>query len=46
MSKFFEDKGYQAFRLLQLAFVVAPIVAGLDKFFNLPVNTLMSHYAT
>lgn len=38
MSKFFEDKGYQAFRLLQLAFVVAPIVAGLDKFFNLLVN--------
>jgi hypothetical protein len=29
---------YQAFRLLQLGFVVAPIVAGLDKFFDLLVN--------
>jgi hypothetical protein len=28
----------QAFRLLQLLFVVAPIVAGLDKFFHLLVN--------
>ena len=25
---------YQAFRILQVAFVVAPIVAGADKFFN------------
>ncbi len=30
--------GYQAFRILQLGFVVAPIVAGLDKFFHLLVN--------
>jgi hypothetical protein len=29
------DKGYQAFRLLQIVFIVAPIVAGLDKFFYL-----------
>ena len=29
---------YQAFRILQLGFVVAPIVAGLDKFFNILVN--------
>jgi len=26
---------YQAFRILHLAFVVAPVLAGLDKFFNL-----------
>ena len=35
MSRFTQDKGYQAFRILQIAFIVAPIVAGLDKFFNL-----------
>jgi hypothetical protein len=29
---------YQAYKILHLAFVVAPIVAGLDKFFNLLVN--------
>ena len=29
---------YQAFRILQLGFVAAPIVAGLDKFFHLLVN--------
>jgi len=28
----------QAYRILQLAFVVAPIVAGLDKFFHLLVD--------
>jgi hypothetical protein len=28
----------QAFRILQLGFVVAPIVAGLDKFFHILVN--------
>lgn len=27
------DPGYQAFRILQVAFVIAPIIAGLDKFF-------------
>ena len=32
------DAGYQAYRILHLAFIVAPIVAGLDKFFNLLVN--------
>lgn len=26
---------YQAYRILHLGFIVAPIVAGLDKFFNL-----------
>jgi hypothetical protein len=30
--------GYQAFRILQLGFVAAPILAGLDKFFHLLVN--------
>ena len=29
---------YEAYRILHLAFVVAPIVAGVDKFFNLLVN--------
>src|ERR1051326_7436419 len=29
---------YQAYRILQFAFIVAPIVAGLDKFFHLLVN--------
>jgi hypothetical protein len=29
---------YQAYQILHLAFTVAPIVAGLDKFFNLLVN--------
>jgi hypothetical protein len=27
------DAGYQAFRILQMAFVIVPIMAGLDKFF-------------
>ena len=26
---------YEAYRILHVGFVVAPIVAGLDKFFNL-----------
>ena len=30
--------GYQAYLILRAAFTVAPIVAGLDKFFNLLVN--------
>ena len=29
---------YQAFRILHLGFIVAPIAAGLDKFFHLLVN--------
>ena|SRR5262245_23308173 len=32
------DPGYQAYRILQFGFTVAPIVAGLDKFFGLLVN--------
>lgn len=27
--------GYQAYQILRLGFIVAPIVAGLDKFFHL-----------
>jgi len=35
MSMFnYRDKGYLAFRILQMTFIVAPIVAGLDKFFH------------
>lgn len=29
---------YQAYQILHIAFVVAPIVAGVDKFFHLLVN--------
>jgi hypothetical protein len=29
---------YQAYRILQFGFIVAPIVAGLDKFFHLLVD--------
>ena len=29
---------YQAFRILQVGFIAAPILAGLDKFFHLLVN--------
>jgi len=32
------DVGYQAFILLRIAFTVAPIVFGLDKFFNVLVD--------
>ncbi len=32
------DPGYQAFMLLRAAFTVAPIVFGLDKFFNILTN--------
>jgi hypothetical protein len=30
--------GYDAYRILHLGFTVAPVVAGLDKFFNLLVD--------
>ena len=33
-----EDVGHQAFRILQVAFVLAPMIAGLDKFFGFLVN--------
>jgi hypothetical protein len=32
------DAGYQAFLLLRVAFTVAPIAFGLDKFFNVMVD--------
>jgi len=32
------NPGYQAYRILRFGFTVAPIVAGLDKFFGLLVN--------
>ena len=32
------DPGYQAFLLLRIAFTVAPILFGLDKFFNVLVD--------
>ena len=34
---FSKDVGYQAFRMLQIAFIAAPLIAGLDKFFDLLV---------
>jgi uncharacterized membrane protein YphA (DoxX/SURF4 family) len=33
-----DDPGYQAFTLLRIAFTVAPIAFGVDKFFNILVN--------
>lgn len=38
MGKFSQDPGYKAFRVLQFVFVVAPILAGLDKFFYVLTN--------
>lgn len=38
MSRFPGDKGYSAFRILQIAFVLAPLIAGLDKFFGILTN--------
>lgn len=35
MAKNEIDYGYKAFRLLKFVFVFTPLVAGLDKFFNL-----------
>jgi uncharacterized membrane protein YphA (DoxX/SURF4 family) len=32
------DHAYQAYRILHLGFIVAPIVAGADKFFHILVN--------
>lgn len=37
-SDIMHNPAYQAYRLLHVAFVVAPLVAGLDKFFHLLVN--------
>ena len=33
-----EGPAYEAYQILHIGFTVAPIVAGLDKFFNLLVN--------
>lgn len=33
-----DNAGYQAYQILRAAFTIAPIVAGLDKFFHLLVN--------
>lgn len=33
-----DGPAYEAYRILHVGFTVAPIVAGLDKFFNLLVN--------
>jgi hypothetical protein len=38
MAKFSGEPGYQAYRILQFVFVVAPILAGLDKFFYFMTN--------
>lgn len=32
------EAGYQAYQILHIGFTVAPVVAGLDKFFNLLTN--------
>ena len=32
------EPGYRAYQILHIGFTVAPLVAGLDKFFNLLVN--------
>src|SRR5438093_10586284 len=33
-----QSPSYQAYHILQLAFVVAPLIAGADKFFHFLVN--------
>jgi hypothetical protein len=38
MLKSFADASYQAFFLLRITFIIAPILAGLDKFFYLLTN--------
>jgi hypothetical protein len=38
MAKHSGEPGYQAYRILQFVFVVAPILAGLDKFFYVLTN--------
>ena len=34
-KKNFKNPSYQAYQILRVAFTVAPILAGLDKFFNI-----------
>ena len=38
MARAESEPAYQAYQILRLGFTVAPIVAGLDKFFNVLVN--------
>lgn len=38
MSRFPGDQGYQAFRILQFTFFIAPLLAGIDKFFYFLTN--------
>ena len=37
-SESIDNPGYQAFQLLHIGFTAAPILFGLDKFFNLTVD--------
>lgn len=41
-KELYKKPSYQAFQILHFAFTVAPIAAGLDKFFNLLTN--WEHY--
>lgn len=34
MTRYYGDRAHQAWRILQIAFIILPIIAGLDKFFN------------
>lgn len=36
--EYFKRPAYQAFQILRFAFTIAPILAGLDKFFNYLTN--------
>lgn len=38
MTKYPGDTGYQAYRILQVTFIIAPIIAGLDKFIEFLVR--------
>ncbi|HUD01505.1 MAG TPA: hypothetical protein VMR37_04210 [Rhabdochlamydiaceae bacterium] len=38
MSRYKGDHAHQAFRILQVVFVLLPIIAGLDKFFSYLTN--------
>lgn len=38
MARAIHDSTYSAFRLLQIVFIIAPILAGFDKFFYLMTN--------
>lgn len=38
MKHEFKEPGHQAYLLLKIAFVLAPIIAGLDKFFDFLVD--------